>query len=372
MNAVVKNPPSARDVSTEEPPVATVLEPSVPRRTLRERLRLPLMIGGPLLVAAAALYVYLTGGRYQSTDDAYVRAAQVSISANVSGRVSEVDVHDNERVLRGQTLFRIDERPFRIAVEEAQARLASTRLSIESLKATYRQRLADLRAAQSALEYQQRESERQTRLLRSGIASQAQVERAQLARNQAQQNVAAVEQQIGSTLASLGGVPDLPVDRHPNVQQAQAELDRARLNLSYTLIAAPIDGTVTRVEQLQVGDYINAANPAFALVSTHDLWIEANFKEDQLTHMRPGESSEVRIDAYPDRTFTARIASVSPGTGSEFSLLPPENATGNWVKVVQRLPVRLELEGTLPPLRSGLSAWVRVDTEHRRRLFGSP
>ena len=369
MNAVVKDAPSARDASPEGAPDARVLEPSVPTRTLGERLRLPLMIGGPLIVATAALYVFLTGGRYQSTDDAYVRAAQVSISSNVSGRVSEVDVHDNQRVLRGQTLFRIDDRPFRIAVEEAQARLASTRLSIEALKATYRQRLADLRAAQSGLEYQQREYDRQSRLVKSGIASQAQVDRALLARNQAQQNVAAVGQQITSTLASLGGEPNLPVDRHPNVQQAQAELDRARLNLSYTVIAAPLDGIVTRVEQLQVGDYINAANPAFALVSTHDLWVEANFKEDQLAHMRPGELGQVRIDAYPGRTFTARVASVSPGTGSEFSLLPPENATGNWVKVVQRLPVRLELEGPLPPLRSGLSAWVRVDTQYQRRLF---
>jgi membrane fusion protein, multidrug efflux system len=371
MNAVVKNPPSARDTSAEDPADATLLESPVRRRTLRERLRWPLMIGGPLLVGAAALYVFLTGGRYQSTDDAYVRAAQVSISSNVSGRVSAVDVHDNQRVLRGQTLFRIDDRPFRIAVEEAQARLASTRLSIESLKATYRQRLADLRAAQSALEYQQSEYDRQSRLLKSGISSQAQAERALLARSQAQQNVAAVEQQITSTLASLGGEPNLPVDRHPNVQQAQAELDRARLNLSYTVIAAPLDGIVTRVEQLQVGDYINAANPAFALVSTHDLWVEANFKEDQLAHVRPGESGQVRIDAYPDRTFTARVVSVSPGTGSEFSLLPPENATGNWVKVVQRLPVRLELDGPLPPLRSGLSVWVRVDTQYHRRFFGS-
>jgi membrane fusion protein, multidrug efflux system len=172
-------------------------------------------------------------------------------------------------------------------------------------------------------------------------------------------------------LRALGGEPDLPIDRHPNVQQAQAELDRARLNLSYTVIVAPIDGIVTRVEQLQVGDYINAASPAFALVSTHDVWVEANFKEDQLAHMRPGELGQVRIDAYSGRTFTARIASVSPGTGSEFSLLPPENATGNWVKVVQRLPVRLELEGPLPPLRSGLSAWVRVDTQYQRRLFGA-
>jgi membrane fusion protein, multidrug efflux system len=326
------------------------------------------MVGVPLVAAAGGLYYFLTAGRYQTTDDAYVRAAQVSISSNVSGRVSETDVHDNQRVHRGDVLFRLDERPFRIAVEEARARLASARLQIESLKATYRQRLADLQSARSALEYQEREYDRQRRLLQHGITSESQADRVLLARNEAQQNVAAVEQQITATLASLGGNPNIPADQHPSVEQAQAELDRALLNLSYTTIAAPLDGIVTRVEQLQVGDYINAATPAFALVSTQDTWIEANFKEVQLARMRPGDSARVSIDAYPDRTFQARVTSVSPGTGAEFSLLPPENATGNWVKVVQRLPVRLQLQGDVPTLRTGLSATVTVDTQYPRLL----
>ena len=340
-------------------------------RTLRERLRWPLMIAVPLMGAAGGLYYYFTAGRYQSTDDAYVRAAQVSISSNVSGRVSEVDVRDNQRVHRGDILFRLDQRPFRIAVDESRARLATSRLQVESLKATYRQRLADLLSAQSALQYQQREYERQSRLLQHGITSQSQADRALLARNEAQQNVAAVRQQITATLASLGGDPNIPADQHPSVEQAQAELERALLNLSYTTIAAPTDGIVTRVEQLQVGDYINAATPAFALVSTRDVWIEANFKEVQLARMRPGDAARVWIDAYPDHAFQATVTSVSPGTGAEFSLLPPENATGNWVKVVQRLPVRLQLEGDLPTLRTGLSATVKVDTQYRHRLLGS-
>ncbi len=348
-------------------PRADALQSARPRG---ERLRLPLMVGVPLIVIAAAAYYYFTTGRFESTDDAYVRAAEVSISSNVSGRVSEVDVHDNQRVRRGETLFRLDERPFRITVEAARARLADARLQIEALKATYRQRLADLRSAESELTYQQREYERQMRLLKSGITSQAQADRALLARNQAEQNVAAVRQQITSTLASLGGNPNLPVDHHPTVEQAQADLDRALLNLSYTSIPAPIDGIVTRVEQIQVGDYINAATPAFALVSTHDVWIEANFTEVQLAHMRSGQSATVRIDAFPGRTFQATVASVSPGTGAQFSLLPPENATGNWVKVVQRLPVRMQLEGDVPDLRSGLSASVTVDTQYQRHLFG--
>src|SRR6185437_13069995 len=333
--------------------------------SLKERLRLPLMIGLPLLVAGVGLYYYLRSGRYQSTDDAYVQAAQVSISSNVSGRVSEVDVRDNQRVRRGELLFRLDERPFRIAVEDARAKLASARLAIQALQATYRQRQADLRAAESALTYQQREYERQTRLLSSGIASQAQADRALLARNTAQQNVAAAQQQITSVLASLGGAANLPVDHHPSVAEAQAQLDQALLDLSYTTILAPIDGIVARVDQLQVGDYITKATPAFMLVASRDVWVEANFKENQLGRMHPGETARVVIDAFPGRTYKAVVASVSPGTGSVFSLLPAENATGNWVKVVQRLPVRLKFEDEVPGLAAGLSATVTVDTQAR-------
>jgi membrane fusion protein, multidrug efflux system len=336
-----------------------------PARSLRQRLRLPLMWGVPLLMVAAGLYVYLTSGRYRSTDDAYLRAAEVAISANVAGRVSEVDVRENQRVHRGQVLFRLDDRPFRIAVEAARARLQGARLQVESMKADYRQRLAGLGSAQSALAYAQREYRRESRLLVSGIASQSQVDKALLARNEAQQSVAAARQQITATVARLGGEPDVAVNTHPLVEQAQAVLDRALLNLSYATISAPADGIVTGVEHVQAGSYLPAATPAFVLVSTHDVWVEADFKEDQLAHMRPGDSATVKIDAYPGHTFRAVVASITPGTGSQFSVLPPENATGNWVKVVQRLDVRLRLEGSLPAVRSGLSAAVTVDTRSR-------
>ena len=336
-----------------------------PVRSRRERLRLPLMWGVPLLLAAGGSYLYLTGGRYQSTDDAYLRAAEVAISANVSGRVSDVDVYDNQQVRRGQILFRLDDRPFRIAVESARARLQGARLQVESLKADYRQRVADLRSAQSALDYAEREYRRESRLLASGIASQSQVDRALLARSEAQQSVAAAKQQITAALAKLGGQPDIAVDAHPLVEQAKAALDRASLDLSYATVEAPSDGTVTGVEHLQAGSYLPAATPAFVLVSNRDVWVEADFKENQLAQMRPGDSATVKIDAYPGRTFQAAVASITPGTGSQFSVLPPENATGNWVKVVQRLDVRLRLEGSLPAVRSGLSATVTVDTRSR-------
>ena len=356
---------------------------AAPTRPLRQRVRLPLMLAGPIFVLIAASWWYLTSGRYVSTDDAYVQAARTMISTDVSGRVVAVAVHDNERVGAGQILFRLDDRPFRIAVEEAKAQLATARLQVEALKATYRQKSADAKAAQDTLAYQQREYERQRHLAASGVASQALFDQVGNALQMARQKVVSTEQDIANVLAQLGGDPNIPIDRHPTVQRAQATLDRAELNLSYTIVRAPDNGIVTKVEQLQVGNYVNASIPVFSLVSDR-IWVEANFKETELTHMRVGQTATVAIDTYPDTVFKATLVSLSPGTGIMFALLPPENATGNWVKVVQRLPVRLALEGVDPnlALHAGLSVTVDVDTHYRRpwlawldrsvsRVFGS-
>jgi membrane fusion protein (multidrug efflux system) len=343
-------------------------------RTKLQRMRLPLMLLAPVIVIAAGIYWYIYGGRYERTDDAYTQAATVSISANVSGRVVKVDVHDNQIVQKGAPLFHIDPAPFLIAVSEAEANLSSARLQITALKSTYRQRQTEVLAARQTLAYEQQQFDRNTRLLASGIVSHAQFDTASHALEDAHQRLAGAQQSVDAVAADLAGNPDIPLEKHPVVQRAQAALDRARLNLSYTVVVAPTDGIVTKVEQLQEGDYINASTPLFALVSNHDVWIEANFKEVQLAHMRIGQSATVSIDRFPGRKFTGTLVSMSPFTGSQSALLPPENATGNWVKVVQRVPVRLNLTelDADHPLQAGLSADVSIDTQSRDDASAGP
>jgi membrane fusion protein (multidrug efflux system) len=329
------------------------------------------MIGVPLILLAAGLVYYALGGRYVSTEDAYVQAARVAVSTDISGRVSRIPVADNQLVHKGEVLLTLDKRSLEIAERAAEARLADTRLQVAAMKATYGQKLADLKSAEHTLVYERQEYARQKKLARSGIASQAQLDKALQMLQTAQQNVNAKQQGADSALAALGGKAHIRIDAHPAVRAALARLDRARLDLSYTTVRAPMDGYVTKVERVRVGDYVKKAEPLFALVSNTDIWVEANFKETTIAHMRPGQRASVEVDAFSGRRFSGRVASLSPGTGASFSLLPPENATGNWVKVVQRVPVRIVLDKlAADPLRAGLSATAWVDTGHRRLSLG--
>jgi membrane fusion protein (multidrug efflux system) len=334
------------------------------------RHRKSLLIGGPTVLASIALIFYLAGGRYVSTDDAYVQAARVEVSTDVSGRIAEIDVRDNQYVRKGDVLFKLDQRSFLIAVADAQAQLAGAQLKVPALQAAYRQRKAEEASARTTLAYQQREFARQTQLQAEGISSLAQLDQAKNNFQSAEQQLAAAEQQSASALADLGGNPSAPADSRPVVRQAQAALDHANLELSYTIVHAPIEGIVTKVENIQVGDHVDAAASLFALMSSGNIWVEANFKETDLAYVRPGQRATFTVDAYPSKTFTGKVMSTSPGTGSSFSLLPPENTSGNWVKVVQRLPVRISIDNADAslPLAAGMSALAQVDTEHRRSL----
>jgi len=338
------------------------------RRMATGRQRLLLIILGPLAVLAVAAYLYLSGGRYVSTDDAYVKADKISVSADVGARVVEVDVADNQPVHQGDVLFKLDDSSFRIALEHANANLASVKLQIDGLKATYRQKQADIKAAQDTLAYRQKEFDRQQQMLAGHVTSQAKFDEAKNNLEVARQTLASNQQQLDNVLASLAGNPDIPTDQHPLVRQAQAQLDQAALDFSHTVVMAPSSGIVTKVANLPVGEYLNASVPAFALISTENVWIEANFKETDLTHMLPGNPATVEVDTYPGKIFTAHVQSIGAGTGSEFSVLPTQNATGNWVKVVQRIPVRLTIDDPDPsrPLRAGMSVDVEVDTGYSR------
>jgi membrane fusion protein (multidrug efflux system) len=342
--------------------------PTIPKKRLRERLRRPLLILFPILLAAVGVAYYLAEEPYVSTDDAFVRAAKESINARVAGQVVEIAVKDNQPVQRGQLLFQIDPEPYQIAVDQAEARLASARLQIDELKATYRQQLAELQSARHTTDFDQREYARRKALVTDGWTPREVYDRADMDLKVARQRIASIEQQIANTVAALNGDPNIEIDRHPSVRAAKAQFDRARLDLSYATVVAPDDGIVTRVDDLQVGDFVNPGAAVFSMMSSRRIWIEANFRETGLTHMRPGQEAAINVDAYPDRIFKAHVVSMSPGTGSDFAVLPPENATGNWVKVVQRLPVRLELDqiDQTQQLFSGISVTVRVDTGYRR------
>jgi membrane fusion protein (multidrug efflux system) len=343
-----------------------------PKGNILKEHRMFLIIGVPILFLITVAIIYITSGRYVSTDDAYVMGARTEISANVVGRVIEIAVKDNQEVRKNDILYKLDDRDYINAKKDAQAKLANARLQITSLKATYKQRQADMRSSKAKLNYLEREFKRQTALAGSGISSQTQLDEARQALVSAQQNFDALDQNAASILASLNEDSEINVDDHPTVQQAQAMLDQAELNLSYTVIKAPLDGILSKVENLQVGDYITAAKPVFGLVSNKDIWIEGNFKETELTYMRPGQKATIKIDTYPGKVFHGTVISISPCTGSVLSILPPENATGNWVKVVQRLPVRVSIDDADPeqPLRMGLSVTVEVDTQHSRIGWG--
>jgi membrane fusion protein (multidrug efflux system) len=336
--------------------------PGRPRyRSGLQRWRWPLIVAGPLLLGAIVLYFILTGGRTETTDNAYVQIAKTPVAPSIAGRVVEIYVKENQPVRRGQLLFRLDPRDPQASLMAAEAALANANLQVSQLRAAYERETANVAAAEEQASYTRREAERQRQLAAAGVASRQQVDEAQHAALQARDQLTAAKKQQAQALAALGGDPNIGA-RAPTVLQARANLERAKLDVSYTNVVAPADGVVARVDQLPVGSYLNASQTAFWLLSGQP-WVEANFKEDQLAHMKVGQPVKIEVDAAPDADLSGHVVSFAPGAGQAFSALPAQNATGNWVKVTQRLPVRIEFDRPPPGMaaRAGLSAKVKVD-----------
>jgi membrane fusion protein, multidrug efflux system len=341
-------------------------QPSVPAR--RRRWRKPLLLVVPLVVVAIGAFFYFTGGRYVSTDNAYVRADNVTISAEVSGPIAAVVVRDNEHVAKGQVLFRIDEQPFRVALDRAEAALRAQRDTIESLKAQYGEAVESLKLAEANAAFAKREYDRQAKLAKTKVASESTLDSARNKYDQATQQIAVTRQQIAQIRARLGGDPDAPSESQAAYLQAKAAVAQAALDLAHTAVHAPFAGIASN--KPQPGAYVTAGNAVMSVVADEGVWIEANFKETDLTHVVPGESVTVSVDTYPDHEWHGTVESISQATGAVFSVIPPQNATGNWVKVVQRIPVRIALKNAAdaPPLRAGMSTQVDIDTGSRHRL----
>ena len=347
-------------------------EPADPPRSLRRVLGIALLsVIGPLAATFVGLYIYSVGGRFISTDNAYIKSEKIAVSADISGRVVEVAIRENQRIEKNALLFRIDPEPFRIALQKADAQLMSAVHDIAALRAEYKQRLAELTLAEGDVHFYQRLHERQQKLNTRGFASTTNLDTASRNLRNARDKLGTIRQDIAQARAKLSGDPDIPAASHPAVREAQAARDQAALDLRRTKVRAATSGIVTNFE-LQPGEYIHAGNVVFSVVGDAEVWIQANYKETDLTHVRAGQPASVRVDTYPDVVFEAVVTSISPATGAEFALLPPQNATGNWVKVVQRLPVRLQIRnpGKGQPLRAGMSVIVDIDTGFQRELPG--
>jgi len=354
-----------------EPATAPSQEHKPRRRAPRHYTRWTLLALGPIAVILGAGFAYLSGGRYVDTDDAYVKTDIVSINAQASGQLVAIHVHDNQAVKTGELLFELDPKSYQIAVKQAEANMAAIADQIAVLRASYLEKQAALQQAQATAAFQQREYERQSRLSRSGVASEQKLDQTRHDLEQAQQQIGVIRQQLAGIRAQLGGSESAPKQDLAQYQVAMQRVEDAKLALARTKVFAPADGVVANVK-IRPGDYVNAGTPVFSLAEVGHVWIEANFKETELTYVAAGQPATVTVDTFPGTIWRGNVASLSPASGGEFSVLPAQNASGNWVKVVQRIPVRIVFENAnvQPQLRAGMSVSISIDTSHRRTLAG--
>jgi membrane fusion protein (multidrug efflux system) len=320
----------------------------------------------PFLAVGATLFFWMTSGRFIETDNAYVKGDRVYLATELSGPIVEVSVRENQHVSRGQQLYKLDDTPYRIALAKIDSEIEIQRADIRGLRAQWRTKREEIKAALSQQVYANTDFERQRDLAERKFTPAQKMEEARMSLDVARQRISAAEEDLTRIEAALAGDPKIKVDDHPKVKQMLAARDEALLNLRRTTIEAPLDGLVSKV--LVPGSYAVMGVPSIAVVADTDLWIEANFKETELTRVRIGQPVTILVDTYPDMRCTGKVTSLAQSTGAEFAVLPPQNATGNWVKVVQRIPVRTSVtckEGD-PPLRVGMSTTIEIDTGHRR------
>jgi membrane fusion protein, multidrug efflux system len=368
---VLKFPPEQKG-NPASPPKKLAAEP---RRRLmagmRRYRRFLLLVVLPLVTVLAGLIFYLHGGRYVTTDDAYVGAQKVLITPDISGKIDKVVVREGQHVNQGDELFEIDPVPFRLALQQAKAAVDQSKTTYNNLIANIKiyDQMADL--MQQTIDLKKKDVDRKSALAKNNYGSQLDLDNASAAEVTARAEWAFVQQQLSSAKTQLLGNPNLPLEEFPPYYQAQAALGQAERNLDHTVMRAPMEGIATQVDQIQLGRFVVAGTPVFSVIDVAKPWIDANLKESDFTHVAVGQTVDIDVDAFPDHVFKGTISSLSPGTGAQFAILPPQNATGNFVKVVQRVPVRIYFESNdsyVRKLKAGMSAYTSIDTGHRRSL----
>ena len=361
---------------TPDPVLKVVPRPGAERRKVslvgvfKQYRRVILLCVLPLLAAAVALTVYLMGGRYISTDNAYVGAQKVLITPDVAGKINRIDVIEGQHVEPGDLLFEIDPVPFQLAVTQAESRLAMVRTDFDNLKTNLKSLTQLIQLARQTVELKESDVERKSKLLASHMGSALDADTAMVTLAAARTQVELLAQQEARIRNQLLGDANLPIEKYPAYQQAKAALDQAKRDLEHTVLHAPISGRATQVDSIQLGRYVTAGTPVFSVVDDQRPWVDANPKETDITYLQLGQKAWIHVDMFPGHVFHGTVIAVSAGTGAQFAILPPQNASGNWVKVVQRVPTRIAFDSgqNLSKLRSGMSATVDIDTRRQRNL----
>jgi membrane fusion protein (multidrug efflux system) len=343
------------------------------RQVLRERRRTLLLVVVPLIAVIGGVAFYLSGGRYATTDDAYVGAQKVLITPDISGKIDKVVVKEGQHVNVNDVLFEIDPVPFRFALQQAKATLEQAKTTYDNLKSNFQSYTQMLDLAHQGVDLKQRDVDRKTTLVKSSAGSQLDLDTSTTNLVLARAQLELLQQQTANSKNQLLGDPDLPLDQFPPYAQAKAALDQAQRNLDHTVLRAPMSGTATQVDQIQLGRFVAAGTPMFSVIDDAAPWVDANLKESDLTYVANDQPVTLSVDAFPDHTFKGTVGSLSPGTGAQFAILPPQNSTGNFVKVVQRVPVRIYFDthdAAVKKLKAGMSTYVWIDTGHQRTLAG--